>query len=169
MRTADWQAEIQLHMGRAPALLREILGQFKLDLDGIHGVSHWMRVHANGVRLAASTGADVDVITWFALLHDCCRFSNWSDPDHGPRAAMFARAHRQEIDLGQPQFDLLLGAVTCHTVGCSSTADVTIRTCLDADRLDIGRVGVAPLARLLFTDEARREVQGTQRRKGHAP
>jgi uncharacterized protein len=34
--------------------------------------------------------------------------------------------------------------------------DVTVRTCWDADRLDLGRVGVTPDPILLCTDVARR-------------
>lgn len=35
-------------------------------------------------------------------------------------------------------------------------ADITVRTCRDADRLALGRVGMRPSVRYLCTDEARR-------------
>jgi uncharacterized protein len=144
--------------GGAPAFLSRIVGQFRLDLDGTHGVGHWLRVLENGRRLAASTGADEAVVRWFALLHDCCRTSNGCDPEHGPRAAGFAWEYRRELDLDEARFDMLLRAVSCHTTGCSPLLDATILTCLDADRLDLGRVGVRPLARHLFTEAARSEA-----------
>ncbi|MBZ0269297.1 hypothetical protein K8I85_14180 [bacterium] len=41
-----------------------------------------------------------------------------------------------------------------HTHG-GTVADVTVQTCWDADRLDLGRVGVRPLPRYLCTPPAR--------------
>lgn len=144
--------------GGSPRFISRIVGQFRLDLDGSHGVGHWLRVLENGRRLAASTGADDDVLRWFALLHDCCRTSNGSDPEHGPRAAGFAWEYRRELDLDEARFDQLLRAISCHTAGCSPLLGATILTCLDADRLDLPRIGVRPLASYLFTEAARREV-----------
>jgi uncharacterized protein len=145
--------------GFDPAALQIILRQFSLDPHGIHGIDHWTRVRENGLRLAASTGADVKVIAWFSLLHDCCRLSNGRDMDHGPRAAAYARQIRGSIDLDDAAFELLVEAVECHTRGCSHSADVTVKTCLDADRLDIGRVGIRPLARFLYTEAGKRRAR----------
>lgn len=74
-------ARIHDDVGASTAFLSRIVGQFRLDLDGSHGVDHWLRVLDNGRRLAALTGADDGVLRWFALLHDCCRISNGSDPE----------------------------------------------------------------------------------------
>jgi uncharacterized protein len=145
--------------GGSTEFLSRMVGQFRLDLDGSHGVDHWLRVLDNGRRLAALTGADAGVVRWFALLHDCCRHSNGSDPEHGPRAAAFAWENRRELGLGEERFDLLLRALSCHTTGCSSMLDVTILTCLDADRLDLARVGVMPSPDHLFTEAARGEAR----------
>ncbi len=41
-----------------------------------------------------------------------------------------------------------------HTDGLTD-GDVTLQTCWDADRLDLGRVGITPDADLLCTDAAR--------------
>lgn len=145
--------------GGNPAFISRVVGQFRLDLDGSHGVEHWLRVLENGRRLAASTGAREPVVRWFALLHDCCRTSNRSDPGHGPRAAGFAWENRRELDVDEQGFDMLLRAISCHTTGCSPLLDATILTCLDADRLDLGRVGVQPLPERLFTEAARSEAR----------
>jgi len=154
----EWIRAIEDATGTTSAFYATILRRFRLELDGIHGVDHWLRVYSNGLRLCAATGADPDVIRWFALLHDSCRNSNGADVDHGPRAASFAWEHRRDIDLAREEFDLLLSAVSCHTMGCSSLADMTIQTCLDADRLDLVRIGVNPSAAKLSTDAAKTEV-----------
>lgn len=65
--------------------------RFELDRCGIHGVAHWGRARANGLRLAAMTGARTAVIEAFALLHDSCCGDDNDDPDHGERAAEFAK------------------------------------------------------------------------------
>ena len=156
---AEWVARIEEQVGRDTGLARKIVQLFRPELDGIHGVDHWLRVCSNGVRLAELTGADRSVIKWFALLHDSCRRVDGSDREHGPRAAAFAREHRAEIDLDDAAFGLLESAIACHTIGCSPTADITVRTCLDADRLDIGRVGLRINPRLLYTDAARAEAR----------
>lgn len=156
---ADWVARIEEQVGNDTGLIGKTVQLFRPELDGIHGVDHWLRVYANGVRLAELTGADRGVIKWFALLHDSRRQFDGSDREHGPRAAAFALEHRAEIDLDDAAFDLLESAMACHTIGCSPTADITVRTCLDADRLDIGRVGLRVNPRLLFTDAARAEAR----------
>jgi hypothetical protein len=49
-------------MGISRDLLRKIVDQFGLDIHGIHGTAHWIRVYENGYRLAQSTGANVNVL-----------------------------------------------------------------------------------------------------------
>jgi uncharacterized protein len=52
------------------AVLNSILEDYALPLGGDHGVAHWARVLENGLRLAEETGANVEVVQLFALLHD---------------------------------------------------------------------------------------------------
>lgn len=66
-------------------LIRVLRETFRLDWNGIHGASHWARVRDNGLKLAPLTGARVDVIEYFAFLHDSCRISDRGDPGHGQR------------------------------------------------------------------------------------
>ena len=126
-----------------------------------HGLKHWSRVMVNGLSLAAETGADVDIIPYFALLHDCCRHNEYEDPLHGPRAASYAKKHRNLIQLDDYQFYLLIRACAGHThalPGCKASFNDTIATCWDADRLDIGRVGLIVDERYLFTRAAKNRV-----------
>jgi HD superfamily phosphodiesterase len=150
---------IESEVGPSSTLLRKIVDHFELELDGVHGMDHWLRVYANGMRLSRITGANGRVMKWFALLHDSCRESNGIDPDHGQRAAACASKNRSELGLQEGEIELLIAAISCHTTGCSPESNITIKTCLDADRLDLVRLGMSPRADLLYTDAAKREVQ----------
>src|SRR4051794_28278764 len=101
---------------KIPPILHAILEDYALPRDGHHGVAHWARVLENGLNLAEETGADVEVVSLFAVLHDSRRVSEGTDPDHGPRAAEFARTIRGRLfDLADPEFRLLHRACAGHT------------------------------------------------------
>jgi|GEM_PF-179726 len=137
-------------------ILDAILQDYPLPWDGPHGVAHWARVLENGLRLTEETGAQVQVVSLFAVLHDSQRVNEVSDPQHGPRAAEFASTIRGSLfDLPDHEFGLLHRACQGHTHE-RTHPDITIQTCWDADRLDLGRVGVSPHPSRLCTDVARR-------------
>lgn len=139
-----------------PLILSAILEEYALPWGGYHGVAHWARVLENGLRLAGETGAIVEVVRLFAVLHDSRRINEHFDPDHGPRAAEFAGTLRGRLfDLPEPEFRLLHRACAGHTHE-RTHPDVTIQTCWDADRLDLGRVGITPDPGYLGTDVAKR-------------
>ena len=118
--------------------------RFRLDWRGIHGAGHWVRVRANGLRLAPATGADSTVVELFAVLHDVCREDDGLDPGHGARSAEFALEVCDGLPgIGREQAQLLSLACRRHSDGLTE-ADVTVQTCWDADRLDLGRVGIVP-------------------------
>ena len=60
-----------------------ITHQYQLSHNGSHGIEHWFRVLMNGRLIAAQTGADLQVIEHFALLHDVKRYDESNDIDHG--------------------------------------------------------------------------------------
>lgn len=136
-------------------LVRMIRAQFPLQWNGIHGIPHWTRVCENGLRLAEVTGAKPRVTELFAFLHDSRRRTDGHDPEHGQRAALFAQQiagsafHLEPADL-----DLLLVACRGHSDGLTD-GDITVLTCWDADRLDLGRVGNKPHPLRLCTSAAR--------------
>jgi uncharacterized protein len=143
-------------MAISKALAGFLRSTYRLHWDGIHGVAHWARVRDHGLRLAAATGANSAVVEYFAFLHDACRHNEGRDPEHGPRAARLAMAIRREhIALGDRDFDRLVWALEGHTNG-THTDEVTVATCWDADRLDLGRVEIVPDPRYLLTEPARR-------------
>lgn len=153
------------------ALLRVILAEYTLHVFGDHGVVHWARVLENGLAVAERSGADRDVVMLFALFHDARRLNEWDDEDHGLRGAMLAHSLRGTlVHLDDARFELLYEACRLHTEG-HTEADVTIQTCWDADRLDLGRVGITPEPSLLCTPAARRLIRWADTRavEGHVP
>jgi len=129
--------------------------KFRLDWHGIHGARHWARVKHNGLLLAEHTGANVRVVEYFAFIHDLGRENDHYDPEHGNRAAMIAEQITGDlIDVTVEELRLLQEACSAHSDG-QTVADVTVMTCWDADRLDLGRVGIRPDPVRLCTDAAK--------------
>ena len=113
-------------------------------LGELHGISHWERVDRNG-QLLATPDCDLTVIRLFAYLHDSCRENDSHDINHGLRAAKMIESLRKTLlkDLSVHQFKMLQEACRLHTT-THSTGNPTIDACFDADRLDLGRVGITP-------------------------
>jgi uncharacterized protein len=125
----------------------------KLGEHWLHGPWHWLKVARNAELLAKQTpGADATVAQIFGLLHDCERRTDGSDPQHGARAAAFARSLFEDgrLPLSVKQLKLLCVACERHELG-EVSADPTIGVCWDADRLELPRVGVTPDPNLLST------------------
>jgi uncharacterized protein len=128
-----------------------IARQFQVHEYSIHGPAHWRRVEENGIRLCKRTTADELVVRLFAWFHDSRRENDHTDPDHGRRGAKFARELRGiHFDLEDTAFEKLAYACVWHTAQQFSD-DVTIGTCWDADRLDLGRVGITPSEHFMST------------------
>jgi uncharacterized protein len=132
---------------------------FACGESSVHGPDHWQRVEAVGLELCKETGADEPVVRLFALLHDSCRMDDGADLLHGPRAADMLGDIAGELFTLQPdRLGLLEYAIRHHTGGQVSD-DSTIGTCWDADRLDIGRVGIIPHQRYMSTKTGRRRAK----------
>ena len=123
--------------------LQSYILSHRLFISEVHGIVHWKQVEHNGLLLASEIDADIVVVRLFSLFHDSKRANDGKDIAHGSRGAEFAKAcfeeHRFEIT--QEQFDKLYHAYKFHTTEHRS-GDATIDTCYDADRLDLGRVGI---------------------------
>ena len=136
-------------------LIEVLKKSFTLDWLGTHGIRHWLRVWENGRFLAEKTGANIRVVELFAFFHDCKRENEYSDPEHGFRGAQLLSNLRDKLsDLGTDEFEKLNIACIEHTRSISNP-DITIQTCFDADRLDLGRVGKKPDPKFLNTPVAK--------------
>jgi uncharacterized protein len=136
-------------------ILQAILKDYALPLGG-YGVAHWARVLENSLRLAEEIGASVEVASLFAVLDDSRRVNEVTDPEHRPCAADFVAEFRCSVfDLDDHEFRLLYRACEGHTPE-RNHPNVTIQTCWDSDRLDLGRVGITPHSSRLCTEIAKR-------------
>jgi uncharacterized protein len=138
------------------ALWQRVTAQFKLGHDSVHGPSHWLTVRRNALYLSRFHDADEQVVRLFALFHDSCRENEFRDPQHGPRGAQLAIEFRGagHFHLDDARMLLLVTACEIHN-GARPQSDATLGVCLDADRLDLGRVGILPDPKRLSTSTAR--------------
>ncbi len=137
-------------------LLNHLLKQFPLRSSTLHGEDHWLRVLYNGRILAKETGANINVVELFAIIHDCQRDNEGYDLKHGRRAAEYVNKIRDKwLQINDKETDLLVEACKYHSDGFTE-ADITVQTCWDADRLDLGRVGIRPSPDRLCTEMAKR-------------
>ena len=134
--------------------------QFILGPYSLHGPAHWRRVERNGLLVAPHSGADARVVRLFAVLHDARRHDEGSDIGHGQRAAELAeRLRGTHFAIDDEAFQKLYYACAWHEKG-RVTAEPTIGTCWDADRLDLPRVGARPLPKFMSTAYARQLASG---------
>ena len=137
-------------------LLDHLLEQFPLGNSLIHGKEHWMRVLYNGRMLAKETSANLNVVELFAVIHDCQRDNDDYDLEHGRKAAEYVNEIRDKwLNINKKETELLIEACKYHSDGLIE-ADITIQTCWDSDRLDLGRVLIKPSRDRLCTEVAKR-------------
>ena len=145
------------HPAATQPLIDAVLSDRPGRADGIHGLSHWLRVERNALFLATREGGDLVVASLFALFHDARRENDGYDPGHGVRGAEFANSLFVDglLKITHQQLALLLFACENHTdqIHCDN---LTIGCCWDADRLDLPRVSIMPESRFLNTDTAKR-------------
>jgi uncharacterized protein len=154
-------------------MLTAIREQFKIDWHGIHGANHWARVLHHGMAIGTERSADLLVVELFAFLHDSQRHNDAEDYQHGKRAAEYARSlNTVYFELTATRMNALCKAIEHHSGG-KVDDHATIQTCWDADRLDLGRVGIKPSAKFLskeavkYIDEAYRWNREHRNRTGH--
>jgi len=136
-------------------LLSKIKAQYRLEWFGIHGVKHWARVYENGMKLAdEQDGVNSRILPLFSVFHDACRRNENRDKGHGKRGAELVVKLRKMIPLDDDGFQLLILACELHT-SARTHENITIQCCMDADRLDLGRVGIVPDSEYLCSPVAK--------------
>lgn len=136
-------------------LWETLTAHFYLGDWSLHGPNHWRNVELNALKMARQNDADEMVVRLFAVFHDAERRNEGYDPEHGKRAAAFARQlHGDVFAIDHNQLDRLCEACELHNHGFVSD-DVTVGTCWDADRLDLPRVGIRPDPAKMSTKEGR--------------
>ena len=132
-----------------------LIGQCPLGNSPIHGLRHWTSVLENGRKLTFETGANLKVVELFSVLHDARRQNENHDPEHGHRAAALAReCNGKWFYLDDVEMQDLDDACYYHADGYTKHT-ITVMTCWDSDRLDLGRVGIKPAAKYLCTEASK--------------
>lgn len=92
--------------------------------------------------------------SWFVYLYHKCRLDDWTDIEHGVRAADMLSTIRNTIlrDFTDEEVSLLERACRYH-IAEHRTGNPTIDVCFDADRLDLGRVGIVPNPKRMATEQ----------------
>lgn len=156
-------------------LAAEIVAQFKLDINEIHGLSHWKKVKDVGLYLVDCNWTipsnyrfcGKELVGYFAFLHDSKREGEGKDPDHGLRAAKYARELQKKglLHIEGSQLDDLCYACEHHSDPGAKSDNIYIQTCWDADRLDLGRVDIIPEEKYLHTDVAKTFLERMKTRR----
>lgn len=158
-------------------VLRHCIDSYRLKLHGTHGLPHWTRVLLTGRRLCDALRIHHHLVDLFSLLHDSQRQEEGRDPEHGPRAEIFIRdlARTGLLQLPPDELDLLSMACRLHSKGITD-GPLIAQVCWDADRLDLGRVGISPQPGKLCTAAAREPMlfrwavdRGTSKAKEELP
>lgn len=149
--------DFQQYMGNIDlsAIIKYSLSKFKCS--GLHGLPHWERVAKNGLKIAKyDEEVNKRVVILFAFLHDHMRQNDGDDEEHGPRAAEALHAISDSLlsDLSEEEFEMLHTACELHTES-DGIGDSTVDACFDADRLDLGRVGITPDPYRMCTEAGR--------------
>lgn len=132
---------------------------FKLNIDtSEHGIAHWARVWRNAREICVAENIDPFVPCLFSFLHDSCRYNEGNDVDHGSRAAEFICGlyEKRRLDIKASDLHLLCKAIEFHSDGYTD-AEPVVQACWDADRLDLGRVGIRPDPKYLCTAHAKKQ------------
>ena len=141
-------------------ILDLIRKSFNINFYGDHGIKHWERVYKNTQVLANHYEIKSEVFELFSLLHDSKRENEYEDIEHGLRASKFAKELISDgfINLSKEDEKKLIFACANHTKKDRSNPlcnDLIVQICFDSDKLDLGRVGMTPDKKRMYTSYAK--------------
>jgi uncharacterized protein len=125
----------------------EIIRGYYPASDPVHGFDHVMRVYHLAVRIAAAEGADLEIVSAAALLHDASQAQH-EDLRQGHQHSAAELAAGLLIDAGwsQERIEAVAHCIRSHRFRDQSEEPATLeaQVLFDADKLDaIGAIGVA--------------------------
>ena len=157
--------------------LDSLLYKAAVDFNGVHGFAHWRAIYRNGIKLFPEI--DKTLLFYFSVFHDFFRNNDFSDKAHGKRALVALPLIKENLKMKgkdkskiQEQLDILAFTFEHHddnpeeynAIENPLKDNTTVRILIDADRLDLGRVGITPLSEYLLTEQGKeyngRSVQG---------
>ena len=136
-------------------IIQRIKQETSVAPGSIHGEGHWLRVAEFGKYIADKEGLNKHFILLFVYFHDCMRYNDSIDPNHGLRAAEYLKTFKlDDLKINEDERSRLMFACEYHTYE-KKTEDKDILACWDSDRLDLPRVGIAVDPKRLFTETAK--------------
>lgn len=129
-----------------PDLLIEVRRKSRLWESPLHGDVHWRSVAATFLYIQKiKVDIDPSVGLAFAIFHDSQRQDEMGDPWHGEAAAEFVASSDALLHLlGPVRRDHVFTACALHNEGHVERSNPSIGACLDADRLNLVRIGIQP-------------------------
>ncbi len=160
----------QLIFNDPPLLFMDAL-VFKttINFNYAHGPAHWQSVYRFGKMLYP--GIDKGVLFYFSVFHDFFKSNDFADKSHGKKALTAMPLIKENLKIWNKdkkahnsQIEQLAFAFENHDCTIQEYASLTnplkdnknVRACLDADKLDLGRVGIIPESKHLLTEEAKK-------------
>lgn len=123
--------------------LIKLYNHFRLDINGVHGYNHWVRVVQNGIEISKEMGTSRKQAIIFGFFHDIERYNDDEDPEHGARGADFMLSLKSEINLTEKELESVFLGCEGHNFR-KNIKDLEIGACWDADRLDLYRSEIIP-------------------------
>lgn len=157
---SPWRIKYLGHVDKYEGL--DFLGAIDLYMYGnLHKevILHAKRIINFGRYLAKQNGANMNVVILFAALHDSEK-KDTNNPEHGAMAAKKIGDfyHYLFYNLSSQEKESVKKACELHSTEIK-TGDVTIDTCIDANRLEIGRYGIEYDIEKFATEEGRKLAQ----------
>jgi uncharacterized protein len=127
--------------------IKQTAKKMMMGAKGSHDWSHTVRVHNLCMRIGNVEGADLDLLSMAAYLHDVGRpFQDRSKGKicHAEKGAEIAEEILRELDLPEKQKKEIIHCVRAHRFrGKNRPETLEARVLFDADKIDsIGAVGI---------------------------
>ena len=127
--------------------LRQLADPYHDVMGGCHGPDHTERVHKTALHIGRLTGAQLDVLSAAALLHDIGRMYETREQGkicHAEKGAELARKILVQLDFTPARIDEIAHCIEAHRYrGDKIPKTLEAKILYDADKLDsIGAVGI---------------------------
>lgn len=128
-------------------LIKDKAKKMTIDANGSHDWDHTRRVHKLCMKIGKVEGADLNVLSIAAYLHDLGRsFQDNSKGEicHAEKGAEIAAEILEELDLPEKQKENIIHSVKAHRFrGNNKPETLEAKVLFDADKIDsIGAIGI---------------------------
>jgi len=127
--------------------LREIAARHRDGVGGCHGPDHIDRVHRTALYIGSLMGAELEILSTAALLHDIGRRYEMEQQGgicHAEKGAELARDILQELGFPAEKIEAIAHCIQTHRYrGENVPKSLEAKILFDADKLDsIGAIGI---------------------------